>query len=168
MTFIKKTSENKEPFIEHIKYKKNGLNEVTIMKNTKAYNKYFVDEENLENKLALGKENCKAELRQFFNENLDKISNSSINIIYLTDEGLHYIRPTRTPLELTRDYVSAVLMADPLTKRGPSGEDNPSSLIGKTVYGVQIYWMKSPKVVAQKQKEPEKKRKAPTFKPVIW
>ena len=147
---------------------KNKLNSVTIMDSEDAYKKYFEAEKNLENKLALGRDKCKAELRRFFSNNMEKISNSGINIIYPTDEGLQYIEPVATPLEVTKDYVNHVLMADPVKKRGPSGGSNTSGLVGKTIYGVQIFWMKSPKVVVQKQKEPEKKYKAPTFKPVIW
>ena len=163
MTFIEKTNYIKETISN-----KNGLNSVTIMKNKEAYKKYFKDEKNLENKLVLGRENCKTELRKFFNENMEQISNAGINIVYLTDEGLHYIQPISTPLEITKDYVNKVLMSDPLTKRGPSGDSNISSLTGKIVFGVQIFWMKSPKEVIQKQKKPEKKFKTPEFKPVIW
>ena len=100
---------------------------------------------------------------------MKELSNSAINIIYLTDEGLQYIEPVATPSELTKEYINQVLMADPVKKRGPSGGFNTSGLEGKIVYGVQIFSMKTPKAVIQKkEKEPAKKYKAPTFKPVIW
>lgn len=155
-------------FIKNKKHEKNGLNSATIMDSEEAYKKYFENEKNLENKLALGRDKCKEYLRRFFNENLGKIANSGVNVIYLTDEGLQFIEPVATPLEVTKEYVNSVLMADPLKKRGPSGGSNTSGLTGKTIYGVQIFWMKSPKVAVQKKKEPEKKYKTPAFKPVIW
>ena len=77
-------------FIKKTKYQKNGLFSVAIMKSEKAYTKYFQSEKNLETRLVLKRENCKAELRKFFHENMKELSNAGLNIIYLTDEGLQF------------------------------------------------------------------------------
>lgn len=143
---------------------------VTIMRSEGAYNKYFNDEKELENKFVLPREECKKRLFDFFLANASTLGSSGISIIYFTDDGMHFIDPITTPEVVDREYINRNLMKDPVKKHGPSGVGSVSSLEYRRLYGVQVYVLKSPKEKKKKvvEEKPKKKTKGAVFAPPIW
>lgn len=143
--------------------KKNGLSETVVFSSKSSYQEYM-DKDKI--KEPLGRLKVKEVIREIFNENLDKYTNMTFSLCYITNDGLSYMDFV-TGDTITPDFLNKVIMADP-KKHKAVASDETNSAIGKSiVIGCTLVAIPNgtPKTISPKVDEPKPKpTKKNTFK----